>query len=275
MEATALLQGTSRQIHRSTQLVLVRANAPLFYSLAAASLLEDGMPRAADRLLHFFAADRVLAQWLKSEWLPRKSARAAQLREYVCSTWPEYDWYAGHEQYRAASEAAGGAGPHRPSGAHEALARCVATAQSGVFYRSVARWAEDPRLRELAGAIAQEEAESFRHFRTLYDRRLRVQGFTCVSAWATALGCVRTARDTQVPRAFNAINSQCAPHVPFPVLDYPEFLRRITSVIERHGNLGTPEWIVFRTWKARPRARIEKPEQRPRAWASGGLTSAA
>jgi len=266
MEQQALLQPAQGFAHRPIQLVLVRANGPLFYSLTAASLLEAGMPLAADRLLHFFGSDRVLARWLKAEWLPRKVARAAQLREYVAATWPEYDWYAGHEQYRATAEADGGTAPLRPSGAHEALARCVATAQGGIFYRSLARWAEDPRLRELARGMAEEEALSFSHFRTLYDRRLRSQGLGCAAAWGTALACARAARDSQVPRAFNAINAQCAAHVPFPVLEYPEFVQRMGSVIERHGNLGTPERILFRTWKARPRIRTEKVQPRPSGW---------
>jgi hypothetical protein len=256
MDTNASLHPVASYTHRPVQLVLVRANAPLFYSLTAASLLESGMPLAADRLLHFFGSDQTLGQWIRTEWLPRKMTRAAQMREYITAMWPEYDWTAGHEQYHAATEAEGGTGPHRPTGVHEALARCVATAQSGIFYRTLARWAEDPRLRELARTMAEEEALSFGHFRSLYDRRLRVQGLGCTAAWTTALACVRTSRDSQVPRAFNAINAQCAAHTPFPLLEYPEFVARMGSVIERHANLGTPERVLFRTWKARPRLRL-------------------
>ena len=275
MEATALLHPTTGPAHRPVQLVLVRANGPLFYSLAAASLLEDGMPLAADRLLHFFGADRVLAQWVETEWLPRKLARAKQLRDYVEATWPEYDWGAGHEQFRAVSDSGCGSSPQRPTAAHEALARCVATAQSGIYYRSLARWADDTRLRRLAAAIATEEASFFGHFRNLYDRRLRAQGFGCAAAWTTALACVRTARDNQVPRAFKAINAQCAAHVPFPILEYPEFVARMGSVIERHGNLGTPERVLLRTWKKPQQVRIEKVQQRAPSWFRPVLQNAA
>jgi len=275
MEAKAPLDPTPRLASRPVQLVLVRANGPLFYSVTAASLLEAGMPLAADRLLHFFGRDPALAQWIKAEWLPRKLVRAAQLRDYVTAIWPEYDWIAGHEQYRASAEADGGTGPHRPTAAHEALARCVATAQSGVFYRALARWAEDPRLRELARAMACEEALSFSQFRAIYDSRLRTQGLGCTAAWTTALTCVRATRDRQVPRAFNAINAQCAVHAPFPVLDYPEFLARMGSVIERHANLGTPERVLFRTWKGRPRVRVERVEPRPPRWFTPVLRNAA
>jgi hypothetical protein len=235
---------------RSVQLVLVRANGPLFYSITAASLLEEGTSLAADRLLHFFGSDRVFTQWAKTEWLPRKLARARQIRDYVQSIWPEYDWHAAHEQFRAWNEELG-TGSRRPTAAHEALARCVASAQSGVFYRSLARWAEDRRLRELAAAIAAEEASSFAHFRNLYDRQARAQGFGWVAAWSTALECVRSARNTHVPRAFMAVSTQCAAHVPFPTLDYHEFVARMTSVIERHGDLAAPERVLLRTWKRR------------------------
>jgi len=259
---------------RSVQLVLVRANGPLFYSVTAASLLEEGTSLAADRLLHFFGADRVFTQWAKTEWLPRKLARARQIRDYVQSIWPEYDWHAAHEQFRAWNEELG-TGSRRPTAAHEALARCVASAQSGVFYRSLACWAEDRRLRELAAAIAAEEASSFAHFRNLYDRQFRAQRFGWIAAWSTALECVRSARDTHVPRAFMAVSAQCAAHVPFPTLEYPEFVARMTSVIERHGDLAAPERVLLRTWKRRARRAVLQPQRRAVSGFNPMLRSAA
>ncbi|HZN26625.1 MAG TPA: hypothetical protein VFB75_20515 [Burkholderiales bacterium] len=274
MQRQDLDQKNGRQPNRSVQLVLVRANGPLFYSVTAASLLEVEVSLAAERLLHFFGADKVFAQWTRTEWLPRKVARTKQIRDYVQSIWPEYDWHAGHEQYRAWADERG-TGAHRPTAAHEALARCVASAQSGVFYRSLARWAEDPWLRSLARAIAQEEASSFAQFRGLYDRQLRSQGFGCTAAWSTALACVRTARDHQVPRAFMAISAQCAAHVPFPVLGYPEFVARMGAVIERHGDLATPERVLLRTWKRSARRSVEQPGQRTPGWFRPVLRAAA
>ena len=275
MESLDLHQKNQRHAAtRQVQPVLVRANGPLFYSVTAASLLEARVPVAAERLLHFFGADQAFAQWTRTEWLPRKLARAKQIRDYVEAMWPEYDWHAGHEQYCAWTDERG-TGHHRPTVAHEALARCVAAAQSGVFYRSLARWAEDPRLRSLARAIAEEEALSFSHFRGLYDRRLRAQGFGCTAAWSTALACVRAARDQHVPGAFMAISAHCATHVPFPVLDYAEFVGRMGSVIERHGDLAAPERILLRTWKRGARRLAERPRQRASGWFKPVLRAAA
>jgi hypothetical protein len=184
----------------------------------------------------------------------------------MAAVWPEFDWHSSLEHYRTVGCGEGAVAPRRPTAAHEALARCVATAQSGIFYRSLSRWAEDAKLRELAAKMAADEAQSFNHFRSLYDRRLKAQGFGCTAAWLTAIGCVRSARDGHVPRAFNAINAQCAIQVPFPVLEYPEFVRRMGAVIERHGNLGTPERLLFRPWKAQLRLPALDREQRALPW---------
>jgi hypothetical protein len=274
MKSNALKSGRTVAA-RPIQLVLVRANGPLFYSLTAASMLETGMSLAADRLLHFFGSNAQFAQWVTTEWLSRKIERAKQMREYVEATWPEYDWPAGHEQYRAMNAAGGGTVQRRPIAAHELLARCVAAAQCGVFYRSLARWAEDRRLREMAGCIAHEEALSFDHFRRMYDRELGARGFGCTDAWTTALACVRAARDEQVPRAFSAIRAQCAAHVPFPVLEYPEFVFRMVSVIERHGDLGFPERVLLRTWKRAAPGLVQNGRRRVPGWFKPVLPRAA
>ena len=276
METKALLHTTHRYAPRSIQLVLVRANGPLFYSVAAASLLEALAPVYAERVRHFFRGDRAFSEWMENEWLPRKAARAQALRQYVEKTWPELDCAAAYEQCRAAVESDGGMGPHKPSAAHEALARCVATVESGVFYRSLARWADDPAMREMAAAMAQEEAVWFGHFRAAFERRARIQRFGVISTWRTVAACMRTGRDLHLASAFRAISAQCGAQVPFPVIDYGEFLTRMRSVIERHGNLGTPQRILFRSWKGRARiARVEQPQQRAAGYFRPVLQAAA
>ena len=101
MDAQTMPNTSSRFARRQTRLVIVRANGPLFYGIAAASLLEALAPRHAERMLHCFRADHALCDWMRTEWLPRKAARAQELREYVENTWPEFDWSAAHEQHRA------------------------------------------------------------------------------------------------------------------------------------------------------------------------------
>jgi hypothetical protein len=253
METTAPLPTTDRPAHRPIQIVLVRANGPLFYSVAAASLLEAIAPLCARRQIYLAGDDAELVRWVNDVWLPRKAARARVLQDYVERTWPEFDWAFAHEQHAAAAAADGGLGPQRATVAHELLARCVAAAQSGVIYRCLARWADDPALRALAADIALDEAACFGHFRAAYDRTARAQRFGVASAWRTARACVRTARDTHLPLVFRWMNAQCGPQVPFPILRYSEYLRRMRPVIARYANPASPERLLFRPWLGRPR----------------------
>ena len=276
MESNAPLRKTDRATHRPIHIVLVRANGPLFYSVTAASLLEAIAPLYARRLVYLARDDEALTSWIADEWLPKKAERAKVLQEYVQRTWPELDWYCAHDQYRAHAGAEGGLGPQRPTLAHELLARCVAAAQSGVIYRCLARWADDPDLRALAARIASEEADCFGYFRAAYDRVARAQRFGVASAWRTARACVRTARDTHLPLVFGAIGAQCGPHVPFPVLRYSEFLRRMRPVIARYANPGSPERLLFRPWLGRPRVpKVYEKQHRHPDWFKPLFDSAA
>src|SRR5258708_5242273 len=74
METKPLIDTNSRFAQRSIQLVLVRANGPLFYSIATASLLEALAPLYADHMRQFFRNDEVFSAWLDKEWLPRRDA---------------------------------------------------------------------------------------------------------------------------------------------------------------------------------------------------------
>jgi hypothetical protein len=267
MEPNALPHTADRHVHRPMHLILVRANGPLFYSVAAASLLESIAPLYAQRLLYLARGDAELTRGITAEWLPHKAARARVLQDYVERTWPEFDWACAHDQYRASAAADGGLGPQRATVAHELLARCVAAAQSGVLYRCLSRWADDPALREIASGIAREEAAWFTFFRTAYDVAARAQRFGVVAAWRSARACVCIGRDTHLPLVFCAISAQCGARVPFPVLRYSEFLRRMRPVIQRYANPGSPERLLFRPWNGRPRvAKVHEQQHRHPDW---------
>ncbi len=188
MEARATCNAIRSFAHRPIRLVIVRANGPFFYSVAAAALLESNVAANAERMGRFFAGDGELCAWIHGEWRPRKADRAEQLRWYVEAIWPEFDWPAAWEHYRALSEVDGGAGPRQPTAAHEALARCMVAAQAAVFYRTLTRWADDARLRDMARTMAREEAASLPRFRAAFEQRARARGLNFVGAWRTVPG---------------------------------------------------------------------------------------
>jgi hypothetical protein len=249
MESHAIRIPQDSPATRPVELVLLRANAPLFFSLAAASVLETAASRHCERMLRLFEHDAEFRAWIENDWMPAKVARAKQLRDYVRKTWPEFDWTAAYEQYEAAAGSCGAPAAQRPTAAHEALARCVAAAQGAVFYRALARWADDWQLRDMARNLAHAEAASFARFRAAFDRACRVKRMGFAAAWRTALGCVRSARDTHVRLAFEALSAQWQGPAPFPQIDYAEFLARMRAVVVHRAQLHAGERLVFHGWR--------------------------
>ena len=241
---------------KSVKLVLVRANGALFYSVAAAALLESAADRGTERMLHLFSGEPALCEWLSKEWLPRKRARAALLREYVEQTWPEFDFAAALHEYAAATDAERGLGPQRPSAAHEALARCLSTAQAALFYGSLSRWAEDRRVRELATVFAQEDSLTLARVRAVFERTARAEGVRSFTAWLAARRLVRQSRDLQLPFVYACLAAHWRPHAPIAEMSYRDFVRRMRSVVRERGNPGFAERALFAPWARRPRPRI-------------------
>ncbi|HET7160157.1 MAG TPA: hypothetical protein VFI62_14255, partial [Burkholderiales bacterium] len=161
--------------NRAIQSMLVRANAPLFYSVAVASLLETTSSQGAQRLLHLVGEDSALCAWVADVWLPGKMARAQALRDYVERKWPGFDWARASEQHRTRAAATGGSAPRHAVATHELLARCLAAAQSGLFYRVLGAWADDAELREMVSAMAHSEAQALEVFHGAYEARVGTQ----------------------------------------------------------------------------------------------------
>jgi hypothetical protein len=243
---------------KSTKLVLIRANGALFYSVAAAAVLEAGAERRAKHMLHLFAAYPGLREWLESEWLPRKNARARILREYVEQTWPEFDFAAAMHEYAAAADGERGFGPQRASAAREALARCVGAAQAALFYAALSRWSEDHRLRGLAAGFAQEESLALARFRVVYGRSARADGMRGLTAWIAARRSMCRCRDVQLPFVFACLASHWRPHAPIADMSYRDFARRMRGVVRDRGKPGLLERALFAPWARRARLRISQ-----------------
>jgi hypothetical protein len=257
-----------------TKLVLIRANGALFHSLAAAALLESQAAVGAQRMLRSFGQDAALATWVASEWLPGKIARARVLREYLERTWPEFDFAAALHEFELGSGGDGGSAPQRPGAAHEALARCLASAQSALFYRALSRWTEDPGLRALANGFAEDETRWLARFRTAFEQSARTERMGLARAWCAGRRCVRSVRDSQLPFAFGCLAAHWRPHAPVAPMRYREFVQRMRRVIWQNGDLGLAERVLFAPWARQPRERADARSGQTVAWFRPLLRSA-
>ena len=236
----ALTSSAPRTDRRQTRLVIVRANGPLFYSVAIASFLEAVASGADTR-------------------------RAAFLRDYVQQCWPEVDWAAALEHYRGLLATNGVAAPYRATPAREVLARCANAAQAALYYRALARWSDDHALRAFGRESALEAAGDFQRLRGTFDASARRERLGMLKSWQVVLACVRHARDMRVRLAFEALSAHCGPNAPFPTMPYPEFLQRMQAVIRRCAAPAWTETLVFGEWRRPAVVAAPAARQAPRA----------
>jgi hypothetical protein len=266
---------SSRSPRRQTRFVIVRANAPLFYSIVIGSFLENDAAEGGRGLMQRLNAQHETAQWMEAEWLPGKQSRAQALRQYVEQCWPEFGWDAAYEQYRDLMARHGKAVAYRRDAAREALEQCVNACQAGLFYRALARWSDDHALRALARDAACHEACAFERFRSVLDSASRCKPIGFVRAWRLTRACARYARDTRVRHAFDALNANCGFNAPFPILDYPEFLGRMRAVIDRCAAPAWAERVLFSAWRRAPSLNVGEPRQPRASWFRPVLSQAA
>lgn len=244
----ALTSSARSTVRRQARLVIIRANGPLFYSVAIASFLEavaaEGVPASAAQTSITSSADVSLR--------PQMRSRAAFLRDYVQQCWPEFDWANAFEHYHALLSSQGLEAPYRATPAREALARCTNSAQAAVFYRAMGRWSDDHTLRAFAREAAVQSADAFVRFQQAFQRTAARERLGAMKSWRTLRACVRQARDVRVKLAFDAITAYCGPNPAFPTTNYLEFLQRMRSVIVRCAVPAWRERLLFKEWGRAP-----------------------
>lgn len=232
-----------------TQHVMTRHNGLVFYGLAAASFLETAIPLHATVLLQGFASEPEVQRWIEERWWPTKYAHGREARDYIETTWPEFDWSAAYtafyETYRPLVCRQSEASPS----ARDALVRSVAAAQASAFYRCLGTAADDARLRRMLYQMGADESTHFAVFRRLFARLDRGKRLGWLATYRTILACARRARDVDVRLAYSRLG---APHwygaQPFPELEYREFVQRMGAVVRRHLPLGAAQRWLFRPW---------------------------
>jgi hypothetical protein len=242
-----------RHDHASTPQVMTRHNGLVFYGLAAASFLETAIPVHATGLLQLFSADDEITRWIERCWWPAKCGHAREMRSYIETVWPEFDWGAAYadfyEAYRPLAAVL-----HARHGAREALVRSASAAQASAFYRCLGTSADDAGLRHMLYRMAADESAHFAFFRRTYVQRDRSGRLGVLKAYRTVVTCVARARDVDVQVAFSHLGARhWYGDTPFAHIEYPEFVQRMGELVRRHVPLGIAQRLLFRPWW-KPRA---------------------
>ena len=226
---------------------IVRFNSVMFHGLAAASLMESAAPLHAERLGAAFGAQPDTRLWLEQVWVPQRAELARRLREYVEATWPEFDWSTGCAELLQSCRARAGIARRRPA-ALEALRLCVWETQAAMFYRALARAADEAGLRALAGEAAAAHAAFFEYFRGAHEHCKRRERVGLAATWRTPPAVCRSARELHIRAAFEVLAGNWNGPRTVPELTYGEFVERMVQLIRRHAGVGRLEQFLFRPW---------------------------
>jgi hypothetical protein len=253
MQATTTMTTQRGQSDLARTRAIVRFNAVMFHSLAAASFLESAVPLHAERLNVVLAAQPVARLWLEQVWVAQKAELGRRLREYVEATWPEFDWNAAYAEFLQPCRARAGIDRRRPV-ALEALRLCVWETLAAVFYRSLARAADEAGLRGLAREAGVAHAAFFDYFRDVHEHCRRRERVGFAATWRAPQAVCRSARELHVRAAVEVLPQNWNGPRTVPELAYGEFVQRLVQLVRRHAGLGRVEQFLFRPW-----LKIERP----------------
>jgi hypothetical protein len=241
---------------------IVRFNSVMFHSLAAASFLETAVALHAERLNVVLAAQPEARLWLEQVWVAQRADLGRRLREYVEATWPEFDWNAAYAEFLQPCRARTGIDRRRPV-ALEALRLCVWETLAAVFYRGLARAADEAGLRALAHEAASAHTTFFDYFRGVHEHCKRRERVGFAATWRTPRAVCRSVRELHVRAAFEALpqnwNGPRAVHE----LPYGEFVQRLVQLVQRHAGIGRVEQFLFQPWLRIERAAPAAPSAAP------------
>lgn len=232
---------------------IVRFNSVMFHGLAVASFLESAAPLHAERVNAVLGTQPEARLWLEQVWVAQRVELGLRLRAYVEATWPEFDWSTAYAEFLRPCRARAGINRRRPV-ALEALRLCVWETQAAVFYRGLARGADEAGLRALAREAASAHAAFFDYFRGVHEHCKRRERVGFAATWRAPRAVCRSARELHMRAAFEALPQNWNGPRTVPELPYGEFVQRLVQLVRRHAGLGRAEEFLFRPW-----LRIERP----------------
>lgn len=124
--------------------------------------------------MEYYRGDAEVEGWLREQWEKEELQHGAALRAYVEYVWPEFDWELAYKGFLDEYSQYCKVELLEPTRAQELAARCVVETGTSTYYRALARATDEPVLKQLAGLIANDEVNHYKHFYK-YFRRYRSQ----------------------------------------------------------------------------------------------------
>lgn len=207
----------------------VRDDENLFYLVACASFIESGSDLYTHNLVEFYRGDTEVEHWLHSQWEQEELQHGRALRAYVEHVWPEFEWERAFQGFLDEYSQYCKVELLEPTRAQELAARCVVETGTAAYYRALESATDEPVLKRLAGFIATDEINHYKHFYK-YFRRYRSQENVGRSRVLGTLG--RRTLELKNEDADCAIRHVMMVHAPEQALD-PARVKQVAAQLSR------------------------------------------
>ncbi|MCA1326431.1 ferritin-like domain-containing protein [Herbaspirillum seropedicae] len=207
----------------------VRIDENLFYMVACASFIESGSDLYTSNLIEYYRGDAEVEHWLRTQWEQEELQHGRALRAYVQHVWPEFDWERAFQGFLDEYSGYCKVELLEPTRAQELAARCVVETGTATYYRAIERATDEPVLKQLAGLIATDEVNHYKHFYQYFRRYRSQEGIGRTKVLGT-LG--RRTLELKSEDADCAIRHVMKVHAPAQAVD-PARVREVASQLSR------------------------------------------
>jgi len=145
-------------------LARIRERDDLFVLVCSASLIESGSGLYTRNLVHYFAKDLEICDWLRDHWEPEELQHGQALKAYIQHGWPEFDWNGAYVDFLEQYSKLCTADNLEPTRGQEMVARCVVEMGTTTYYQALNSVCDEPVLRALTWRIRNDELQHYRHF---------------------------------------------------------------------------------------------------------------
>jgi hypothetical protein len=173
----------------------------LFVTLASASFVEILSETYSGNLVQHFHSHPQATQWLAQSWQQDEVRHGHAFKRYVQTVWPEFDWEASYQQFKAEYTTYCTVDQLEPEPALEMVARCVVETGTSTFYRALYDYTSEPVLRQITSYVKADEIAHYTHFRKYFSEYNAIEKH---GVWAVLRTIWRQLREMQGEDAYIA-----------------------------------------------------------------------
>ena len=206
----------------------------LFYMVAGASFIETTSDLYTRNLVHHFAGNAEVSEWLERGWEPEELQHGRALREYVRHAWPGFDWERQYAAFFADYSALCKPEMLLPLRSLELASRCVVEMGTASYYTALHHASDEPVLALLAKHIYEDEVGHYKYFYKYFRQYREIENPSRTQVFGALWKRLLAMEDEDSYYAIKHVHAARHPGQPYDKAVYKETMGRIRKLAGKH-----------------------------------------